>query len=95
MNENSEKMKRFLMYHYHRNMTNIYKRNLEIIEDLFHDHKSFLEKLKPHLPEEALNNLNHFDDKRYSYLRKRILDAGNEAIRDFEKNTECLEIKLK
>lgn len=94
-NEDNEKMKKFLMYHYHRNMVGIYKRNLEIVEGLLQEHKLFLTKLKSHVPEELLNNINYFDDQKYNYLRKRILDTGNEAIRDFETNTECLDIRLK
>ena len=96
VNENeNEKMKKFLMYHYRRNMINTYKRNLEIVEGLLQEHKTFLNKLKKHIPEELLNNINYFDDQKYSYLRKKILDAGNEAVRDFEINTDCLDIRLK
>lgn len=94
-NEEQEKMKKFLMYYYHRSMVNIYKKNLGVIEDLLYEHKAFIEKLKKDLPEEHLNNINYFDDQKYNHLRKKILDAGNEAIRDFEKHIECLDIKLK
>jgi len=95
MDDNEEKMKKFLMYYYHRSMVNIYKRNLSTIEDLLYEHKEFIEKLKKNLPEEYLNNINYFDDQKYNHLRKKILDAGNEAIRDFEKHIECLDIRLK
>ena len=74
-------------------------------EMLEHDMKIINQN--PNLDEESKNDqINHykkiyknynslFDENKYNYIRKRTLDIGNEAIRDFEKNMEKLDISLK
>ena len=66
-----------------------------LAEDLQHDHHSFLRKLKEAgVSEELLNKLDYFDAEKYTYIRKKILDAGNELNRDIEKYFELLELRL-
>ena len=54
-----------------------------------------LKKLEQYIPQEALVNINYLDKEKYNYIRKKTLDLGNEAIRDFESNMEKVDINLK
>ena len=54
-----------------------------------------VKKLKESFPKEVVDSFDYFDENKYNYIRKRTLDIGNEAIRDFEKNMEKLDISLK
>ena len=52
-------------------------------------------KLKESFPKEVVDSLDYFDENKYNYIRKKTLDIGNEAIRDFEKNLDQLDVSLK
>lgn len=54
-----------------------------------------LKKLEQYIPQEALVNINYLDKEKYNYIRKKTLDLGNEAIRDFESNMEKVDVNLK
>lgn len=88
-------LKAYIIFQHHRNTTNLYKAHLGIVRDLFEDHALMLKKLQQYIPEEALLNINYLDNKKYNYIRKKTLDLGNEAIRDFESNMEKVDINLK
>ncbi len=66
------------------NVTYLFKGFLKILEDLKRDHDESYRKLRENIPQEYLGILNmgdYFDDGKMSWLRKRILDLGNEALR--------------
>ena len=88
-------VKNFIVFQHARNTTNLYKTHLSIIRDIYEDHALMLKKLENYIPREALENLNYLTNDKYNYIRKKTLDIGNEAIRDFEKNMEKLEVSLK
>ena len=92
---NNNEFKDYLLFQYQRIIVNLYKRHLEIIEDIKQDHVVFLNKIKDNVPQGELNKLDYFNDQKYNAIRKKILDSGNGVIRDFEKNIENLEISLK
>ena len=91
----NERFKDYLRFQYQRIIVSLYKRQLETLEDLRQEHKEFLNKIKDKILQEELNKIDYFNDQKYNLLRKRILDSGNEVIRDFEKNIENLDIGLK
>ncbi len=90
-----ERFKEYLIFQIHRNIVNLYKSHLLIVEDMRKDHDIMLSKIKENLPEEYVNNVNYLNDERYDYIRKKTLDLGNSAIRDFESSVEKLEVTLK
>ena len=54
-----------------------------------------LRKLKEAgVSEELLNKLDYFDAEKYTYIRKKILDIGNEGNRDLEKYFQALDMNL-
>lgn len=94
MDKNSN-IKEYLMFQIHRNVVSLYKRYLNLIEDIQEDHTNMLNKLNKNVDLETLKNVDYFDENKYNYLRKKILDLGNETIREIEKNFQFLNINIK
>ena len=59
------------------------------------DHINMLNKLNSKIDLQTLKNIDYFDENKYNYIRKKILDNGNETIREIEKSLEKLNFKLK
>lgn len=93
--ETDPKLKEFLVFQIHRNITSLYKRYLNLIEDIQEEHINMLNKLNSKVDQETLKNVDYFDENKYNYIRKKILDNGNEVIREIEKNLEKLNFTLK
>jgi len=93
--QNKADLKEYLMFQIHRNVVNLYKRYLNLIEDIQEDHTNMLNKLNKEVDLQTLKNVDYFDDNKYNYLRKKILDLGNETIREIEKNFDFLNIEIK
>ena len=91
----SDPLKAYVVFQHHRNTTNLYKAHLSIVRDLYEDHALMLKKLEQYIPQEALENINYLTEEKYNYIRKKTLDLGNEAIRDFEANMEKVNLILK
>lgn len=83
---------------YSKNTKILFKSFLVLIEDLHKDHAINFEKLKKALPKEyhsLINQADYFDHQKLQYLRKKILDMGNETIRETESNFENFTISFK
>ena len=87
-------LREFIIFQIHRNIVNLYKRYISLTEDLRDEHSRFIKKLEAHIPPEELKQLDYFSDKKYSYVRKKILDIGNESARDLTKIIDSLDIDL-
>lgn len=95
LSSEEEKLKEYLTFQIHRNIVNIYKQHLVLLEDIAVEHRQMVRKLENHVDPKLLKDMNYLDKEKYTYLRKKTLDVGNEAIRDFEKSVENLKITLK
>lgn len=93
--EDNDKVKDYVSFQIHKSLVNLYKRYLNLVEDIQEDHKSMLEKLNNKIDSNTLKNIDYFDDNRYNYLRKKILDIGNESIREIEKNFDFIKMEFK
>jgi rubrerythrin len=73
-----------------RNIVSLYKKYLEILQDIQSQHVSMLNKLNSLDPKMAkeLDLVDYFDEEEYNYLRKKILDAGNDTKREIERALE-------
>jgi hypothetical protein len=83
---------------YSKNTKILFKSFLILIEDLHKDHEINFKKLKKALPQEfesIIDQADYFDHKKLQYLRKKILDMGNETIRETESNFENFTISFK
>ena len=79
-----------LAYCYTRNTKSLFKGFLMLIEDLKQEHNSNFDKLRKALPdsEDLINQADYFDDAKFEHLRKRVLDMGNENLRNFSSEFE-------
>lgn len=83
---------------YSKNTKNLFKSFLVLIEDLHTDHSINFKKLKNSAPEEMqdlIDQANYFDQEKLQYIRKKILDMGNESIRGTETDLENFTISFK
>jgi hypothetical protein len=93
--ETDPKLKEFLLFQIHRNIISLYKRYLNLIEDIQEEHINMLNKLNKKIDQETLKNIDYFDENKYNYVRKKVLDLGNETIREISKNLDLLNIEIK
>lgn len=90
-----EKLKEYLKFQYSRNIISLYKKYFEIIDDLKQDHDALLKKVAENSSEDFAKNIDYFDNDKYNYIRKKILDAGNDAIRNIDTSFKSINISLK
>ena len=70
-----------------REISRLFKGMLKMLEDMKADHDFHYEKLYENIPKEhhnVLNTANHFTPNKVNWIRKRILDLGNESIRNLD-----------
>lgn len=92
-----ENVKVLLGFLIRRDIVSLYKLLLNVIEDLKQDHLVMLKKLESKLPKEyhyILKDADYFDVGKYTYIRKKILDIGNESLRNTEEQLSKFEINL-
>ena len=68
-------------------ISSLFKLMLMRVEDMKKDHDFHYEKLYNEIPKEyhsVLRTADHFTDEKVSWIRKRILDFGNESIRNLD-----------
>jgi glucan phosphorylase len=76
----------------------LFKTMLMLVEDMKNDHDFHYQKLYDEIPKKyhpVINTANHFDKDKLSWIRKRILDYGNESIRNMEKEIENYKVTFK
>jgi hypothetical protein len=91
--------KEILQDRYEKHIKNLFKSFLFILEDLNDDHSINFAKLKRAIPEHSdlIDQANYFDQDKMQFLRKRVLDLGNDSLRgqneDLEKFTVIFKFK--
>ena len=68
-----------------REVSSLFKMMLIMLEDMKKDHDFHYQKLYENIPEEyhsIINTADHFTVENVNWIRKRILDQGNESIRN-------------
>tara|TARA_R110002020_G_scaffold235964_2_gene448262 strand:+ start:460 stop:747 length:288 start_codon:yes stop_codon:yes gene_type:complete len=68
-------------------ISSLFKLMLMMVEDMKKDHDFHYEKLYNEIPKQyhsVLRTADHFTDEKVSWIRKRILDFGNESIRNLD-----------
>lgn len=90
-----EKLKEYLKFQYSRNIISLYKKYFELIDDLKQDHDLLLKKVAENSSEDFVKNIDYFNNDKYNYIRKKILDAGNDAIRNIDTSFKSINISLK
>ena len=90
-----EDLKEVIIFQLHRNVIVFYKRYLSILEDISTDHSIFKKRISDHVPKEFLNNIDYLTPEKYNYIRKKILDGGNEIFRELETGLQKVDFSLK
>jgi hypothetical protein len=97
--EKANGIKNVISFQIHRNVVNLYKRYFEITEDLLTEHRLFVSKVQAKLKSSGLDidlkELDYFSEEKFNQIRKKILDAGNDATRELDKALEFVDINLK
>lgn len=88
--------KDFLSHRVNGSTKSLFKSFLVLVEDLHAENQIAFAKLKKSLPEHSplLDQANYFDEDKMQYLRKKILDIGNESIRESNSDLEKFTIKF-
>lgn len=87
-----------LRFQSRRNITLLFKRYLDILQDVVIEHDEAMAKLNENLPSEYVKYVtlaDHLTDTKVDLLRKHILDAGNETIRNMEDCIKGFDVRLK
>tara|TARA_Y100000401_G_C8302315_1_gene214864 strand:+ start:643 stop:939 length:297 start_codon:yes stop_codon:yes gene_type:complete len=97
MQETKVDLKDIISFQVHRNIINLYKKYFEITEDLLRDHKLYKDRIKNATLDDAsiVDELDYFTEDRFNQTRKKILDAGNDAVREIDKTLEFITVSLK
>ena len=93
--EKGNPVRDIISFQIHSNITNLYKKYFEISEDLLEEHKLFIARLKSLNDSSKVDLIDYFTEEKYNNIRKKILDAGNDSIREIEKALEFVDIKIK
>ena len=91
------KLKELLEFQVDRNIINLYKTFLMMMEDMHHQHRTTFTKLRLALPEDEnlINQADYWDEQKMEYLRKRILDTGNNTLRELQSHIDQFELTIK
>ena len=76
----------------------VFKSFLIMVEDLHIEHQIQFGKLKDKLPKEYLDivdQADYLDEEKKQYLRKKILDIGNESIRGVNEELSKISVEFK
>jgi hypothetical protein len=92
-----KKERELLEFQVVRSITSLYKYFLGLVEELQKDHDTQFDKLKQAIPdqENILNQAEYLDEAQLNFLRKKILDSGNDARRELISYMENFDIKIK
>lgn len=92
-----KKERELLEFQVVRSITSLYKYFLGLIEELQKDHDTQFDKLKQAIPEQEniLNQAEYLDEAQLNFLRKKILDSGNDVRRELISYMENFDIKIK
>tara|TARA_Y100000287_G_C14165417_1_gene326942 strand:- start:139 stop:441 length:303 start_codon:yes stop_codon:yes gene_type:complete len=75
----------------------LFKSFLGIVEDLAVENSLAVKRLKNNIPDVLhpyIDQYNSFSPEKIKYIRKKILDLGNECLRKEKKELENFEIKF-
>ena len=79
-------------------ISGLFKMMLIMAEDMKKDHDFHYQKLYETIPKKyhpVIQTADHFTSEKLSWIRKRILDYGNESKRNMEKEIENYKVTFK
>jgi len=82
----------------YKEISSLFKTMLMLVEDMKKDHDFHYQKLYDEVPKKyhpVIKTADHFTPDKLSWIRKRILDHGNESVRNMEKEIENYQVSFK
>ena len=91
------KLKELVEFQVNRNVINLYKSFLIMMEDMHHQHRMTFTKLRMALPEDErlINQADYWDEEQMDYLRKKVLDTGNHTLRELISHLDQFNVTIK
>ena len=77
-----------------RNITRLFKSLLDVADDIKQNNSSMLLKVSRKTSMKYVQDINYLTPEVMDHVRKRILDLGNEAIREIVSVLECFDLKV-
>ena len=77
-----------------RNITKLFKSLLDVADDLKQQNSSMLLKVSRETSMGFVQQINYLTPEMMDHIRKRVLDLGNESIREISSILECFELKV-
>ena len=77
-----------------RNITKLFKSLLDITETVREQNSSMLKKVSRETSLKYVEDVNYLTPEIMDHMRKRILDLGNESIREILSVIECFDLKV-
>ena len=96
--ENNISPEQILLFGIKRNVTNLFKDYLNLLQELEREHNEALNKLVKTLPPDSQKQLylaDHFTAEKMERMRKYILSKGNDCYRSIEEQSKSYTIKFK
>lgn len=78
-------------------VSSLFKMMLIMVEDMKKDHDFHYQKLYEAIPEKyhsVIKTADHFTPDKVSWIRKRILDFGNESLRNVQNEIENYKVEF-
>jgi hypothetical protein len=78
-------------------ISSLFKMMLMMVEDMKKDHDFHYDKLYEEIPDKyhpVINTADHFTEDKVSWIRKRILDYGNESLRSMKNELENYKVEF-
>jgi len=75
-------------------ITKLFKTFLDINEEIKSEHEIMLDKVESKTSEEFAQNIDYFTPAKSEYFRKKILDNGNECIREITAFIDVFDLKV-
>lgn len=89
--------KKFLIDSSSTEISLLFKTMLNILEDLKFEHALNQKKLLQNIPEEhwgIIKSADYFNNDKYAWMRKRVLDNGNGALRKLNEELEKVTVSF-
>ena len=81
-NKDSDQASEVVDYFVRKHVTRVFKSFLEINDEIKSEHDVMLDKVEEKTSKEFAQNIDYFTPNKSEYFRKKILDHGNECIRE-------------
>lgn len=77
-----------------RNITKLFKSLLDAADDMKHHNSIMLSKVARETSMEFVQHVNYLTPEHLDHIRKKVLDLGNESIREITSVIECFDLKV-